>query len=1487
MTLMKPICTSTQSNPAKLASSPGRPGVSRIAALLALMGLATSAAMAQPCAFTTYPPSQTVCNGQTVTLTAVGNGSNNTYYWLRNGSFLNNGNALSQTLTFTASPETAGVYQAEFFHFFPIFCQLRGPAITVNVLGSSITQSPVSTQGVEGGVVTLRATVSGTPTSYQWRKNGLAVPNSNSPTLRVGPLTAADSGSYDVVVFSGGCAPRISTVAIIGLETDLTNQQYARFLRGLSATEIVRSKMASTPNPRLIAVLAAISEVSARNKNMTAAQLSAFVAAYSAQLSAVYPGDPNLLKPFNLQPAVRYLTRVTTVVGLDTDVGEAVANRLDLRVDAASRQLRLIEFQNASIPRLASGDSVALMLQDIFGGRDFSGEPNPLVEAQAATLLRAEGIEPYPTPAVMASQFPEVVRALGLMPPNASAFEAERATGFAGLRAKTLAEFSSVSGFINGKIATLGTLTTQYPTLASTEIAAGNPTVVNTALANRASDIVALNQSRAAMGFTTAGLFQGSFIDQKDADVLRSYGNTQIQFGDTTSATISTGLVGGGSILAGFGSLFTGPGGAVVGLGMIATGVGQLLPLVLPGDNTPSPYQQLSDQITGLQNQMESLRVGMNDRFDRVDAGLNSIYASVNSGFAAMVSYFMDTSISLQNIQTQLAVSQSNINRFEQNLYGILDAGFNADLLAQMETAIGYRDRIGIDLSLPAYADYEGSFYSAAVNDSKDALRAGPDSLAYDNTGETQLANFPLGYNINALRAFPQSTLGQAPLGVARVANPTRWSLNADAYAQFARENPWYNARTTSNIPARLGDVLSTGQATQTVLNASRRQNLFDRLVSDHSARADTLQAAIDNAKANYLSTQATAALNMWGGPAQSTPFVPPVYSNISDRMSQFWPSNSSTFAGNYVVLPMSGTNQAFSILPAEYLTAMYLSLPNRGANNYTWTFRTLDMSSANGSAWNIDSQGTTYTSTIDVELWWNPQLLGQVNISGVGPVLAVNGTNVSSMQKVATRRFQITSGSFNSGWNNFPLSSFYNWWKQANGSEPAISGRFFQPSSVTFPSGGGGANPPRLWTATTIIDPTSLSAIRAEVNDRLRARQIGFYQILTTALGAGADNANVKIAADSMNITNSLIDSYASLGVPETLSTSDLLRGPLRGVEGIGRTSALRYYANALAAVPTTSGAVAPTTEPRVNAEFALRRGIFQRELNRALLSSRPAEFYPFMKWSLAGLTSLQAHALRLAIDDTYVTPPNTALIVPTASGLLANDADQPAASVTVVLVSPPSIGTLVLDSNLRGGFRYTPPAGFTGSVSFSYRARADLQPPSSNLVDSLPATVVIRVENCAATITQNPLNANYNMGGAATFTVAATSSTRASYQWRKNSVNLTDSPNLRGSHTPVLSLSGLTSTDQAVYSVAITTDCGTVFSSGASLGSVACSIADLAIGGQPADGIVDGSDFIAFINSFGIGDATIDPVADVTGDSIIDGSDFIAFINAFAAGC
>ena len=88
-------------------------------------------------------------------------------------------------------------------------------------------------------------------------------------------------------------------------------------------------------------------------------------------------------------------------------------------------------------------------------------------------------------------------------------------------------------------------------------------------------------------------------------------------------------------------------------------------------------------------------------------------------------------------------------------------------------------------------------------------------------------------------------------------------------------------------------------------------------------------------------------------------------------------------------------------------------------------------------------------------------------------------------------------------------------------------------------------------------------------------------------------------------------------------------------------------------------------------------------------------------------------------AVDDSYIVDKDTALTVP-ASGVLGNDTDADSTTLTAVLVSGPSHGTLTL--NPDGSFSYTPAADYSGTDSFTYRV-------SDGQVDSGPATVTIDV--------------------------------------------------------------------------------------------------------------------------------------------------------------
>jgi VCBS repeat-containing protein len=88
-------------------------------------------------------------------------------------------------------------------------------------------------------------------------------------------------------------------------------------------------------------------------------------------------------------------------------------------------------------------------------------------------------------------------------------------------------------------------------------------------------------------------------------------------------------------------------------------------------------------------------------------------------------------------------------------------------------------------------------------------------------------------------------------------------------------------------------------------------------------------------------------------------------------------------------------------------------------------------------------------------------------------------------------------------------------------------------------------------------------------------------------------------------------------------------------------------------------------------------------------------------------------------AADDTYSTAEDTARTV-AAPGVLGNDSDPDGDTLTAVLGSGPSHGTLTLDAD--GSFTYTPAANFSGSDSFTYRA-------SDGTLDSNLATVTITV--------------------------------------------------------------------------------------------------------------------------------------------------------------
>ena len=95
------------------------------------------------------------------------------------------------------------------------------------------------------------------------------------------------------------------------------------------------------------------------------------------------------------------------------------------------------------------------------------------------------------------------------------------------------------------------------------------------------------------------------------------------------------------------------------------------------------------------------------------------------------------------------------------------------------------------------------------------------------------------------------------------------------------------------------------------------------------------------------------------------------------------------------------------------------------------------------------------------------------------------------------------------------------------------------------------------------------------------------------------------------------------------------------------------------------------------------------------------------------------------VASNDTFTINEDTSLNV-SVPGVLANDSDAEGSSLSAVLVSGVSHGTLTLNGD--GSFQYTPTADYDGSDSFTYKV-------SAGAVDSSVATVSITINGVADT--------------------------------------------------------------------------------------------------------------------------------------------------------
>ena len=198
---------------------------------------AATLTVAVPPAIVTAPASATLTAGGNVTFTVTASGTAPlAYQWLKNNSAMAGATSATFTLNNVAAADAAN-YSVTVTN---AVGSATSAAATLTVLGPpAITTAPASASVVQGNSVSFSAAASGTaPLSFQWLKNGVAIPGAISNVLTLSAVTTNDAANYSVVVTNivGNIASSSATLTVLVPPTIVTPPASASVVAGNAAT---------------------------------------------------------------------------------------------------------------------------------------------------------------------------------------------------------------------------------------------------------------------------------------------------------------------------------------------------------------------------------------------------------------------------------------------------------------------------------------------------------------------------------------------------------------------------------------------------------------------------------------------------------------------------------------------------------------------------------------------------------------------------------------------------------------------------------------------------------------------------------------------------------------------------------------------------------------------------------------------------------------------------------------------------------------------------------------------------------------------------------------------------------------------------------------------------------------------------------------------------------------------------------------------------
>lgn len=164
----------------------------------------------------TQPSSQTVLAGRSATMSVTADGvAPLTYQWFKNGTAI--ASATSASLQFASiKPADDASYSVTVSNASGSVASNRAK-LTVTLLPPTITTQPIDQVETVGSTTVLFVVADGLPSlTYQWLKNGAAIPGANDFVFRLGSVAISDAGNYSVLV-SNASGAVVSNPAVLSV----------------------------------------------------------------------------------------------------------------------------------------------------------------------------------------------------------------------------------------------------------------------------------------------------------------------------------------------------------------------------------------------------------------------------------------------------------------------------------------------------------------------------------------------------------------------------------------------------------------------------------------------------------------------------------------------------------------------------------------------------------------------------------------------------------------------------------------------------------------------------------------------------------------------------------------------------------------------------------------------------------------------------------------------------------------------------------------------------------------------------------------------------------------------------------------------------------------------------------------------------------------------------------------------------------------------